>query len=85
MTRNDIIFSGWIMRLYFDMYEEDPSMGQQFCDLSCDDFSLDLCDIRSLPGTPMIDAKEVFPRNWRFFAALDPQVNIVLVINNFFM
>jgi hypothetical protein len=48
-------------------------MGQQLCDLSCDDSSLDLCDIRRLPIA--YDAKEIFPRNWRFFAALDPQVS----------
>jgi len=35
----------------------------------------DICDARNLPGTPMIDASEVFPMNWRFFPTLDPQVD----------
>ena len=62
------------MRLYFDM-QENSFIFEEFCDLSCKDSNLDLCDIRNLPGTPMIDAKEVFPMNWRFFPTLDPQVN----------
>ena len=64
------------MRLYLDLHE-DPLIFREFCDLSCNDSNLDLCDVRNLAGTPMVDAKEIFPRNWRFFPSLDPMVSIL--------
>jgi len=68
-----LYYSGWVMRLYFDM-NEDPFVFNTFCNLSCQHDNLDLCDVRNLPGTPMVDAKKVFPMTWRFFPTLDPQV-----------
>ena len=66
-------YPGWVMRLYFDLARTDPVL-KMFCDLACSDNNLDICYIRELPGTPMIDASKVFPMNWRFFPTLDPQV-----------
>ncbi len=67
------------MRLYFDMNEEDQ-ISEKFCKLFCQNSNLDLCDVRNLPGTPMVDAKKVFPMIWRFFPTLDPQVKVINVL-----
>ena len=39
---------------------------------------VDKFSLRSLPGTPVTDAGEIFAMNWRFFPTLDPQVDIYL-------
>ena len=41
-------------------------------------FFLYLFNVRSLPGTPVNDAQNIFAMNWRFFPTLDPQVDIFL-------
>ena len=41
-------------------------------------FFLYLFNVRSLPGTPVKDAQNIFAMNWRFFPSLDPQVDIFL-------
>ena len=69
-----IHYPGWIMRLYFDLDKSDPVF-DEICKLACNNNNLDLCDAANLPGTPMRDARKVFPMNWRFFPTLDPQVS----------
>ena len=39
---------------------------------------VDTFSLRSLPGTPVTDASEIFAMNWRFFPTLDPQVDLYL-------
>ena len=76
---------GWIIRIYYDLEKDDPIL-PKLCGLSCQT-NFDLCDIQRLPGTPMRDdryiskehktqlnAKDIFPMNWRFFPTMDPQV-----------
>ncbi len=46
--------------------------------MACSNSALDLCDAGHLPGTPMVDSREVFPMLWRFFPTLDPQVDVYL-------
>ena len=70
--------SSWIMRLYYDLDPADQQLMTQLCDLACADPQLDLCNVRSLPGTPVEDASSMFAMNWRFFPTLDPQVDILL-------
>ena len=70
--------SSWIMRLYYDLDPSDHQLMTQLCDLACADPQLDLCNVRSLPGTPVEDASNIFAMNWRFFPTLDPQVDILL-------
>ena len=70
--------SSWTMRLYYDLDPADQQLMTQLCDLACADLQLDLCNVRSLPGTPVEDASSMFARNWRFFPTLDPQVDILL-------
>ena len=70
--------SSWIMRLYYDLDPADQELMAQLCDLACVDPQLDLCNVRSLPGTPVEDASNMFAMNWRFFPTLDPQVDILL-------
>ena len=67
---------GWIIRLYYDLDQDDPIL-PQLCALSCQT-NFDLCHIQSLPGTPMHNATFIFPMNWRFFPTLDPQVDMYL-------
>jgi len=81
-------YPGWIIRLYYDLDQDDP-LRHQLCELSCQT-NFDLCDIQKLPGrVPMgnvkythlnieLKAKNIFPRNWRFFPILDPQVDAYL-------
>lgn len=66
-------YPGWIMRVYFDLDDADP-VRAEMCNLACNSTILDLCHAGQLPGTPMVDARKVFPMNWRFFPTLDPQV-----------
>ena len=66
------------MRLYYDLDPADQQLMTQLCDLACADPQLDLCNVRSLPGTPVEDASNIFAMNWRFFPTLDPQVDILL-------
>jgi len=70
--------SSWTMRLYYDLDPADQQLMTQLCDLACADLQLDLCNVRSLPGTPVEDASSMFAMNWRFFPSLDPQVDILL-------
>jgi hypothetical protein len=74
-----VLYPGWVMRLYFDLDQNDPVL-KMVCDLACSDINLDICYVAKLPGTPMIDATKVFAMDWRFFPTLDPQVIILLYI-----
>ena len=64
-----LFYPGWIMRLYVD----DKSITPDLCELACRHDYLDLCHAGQLPGTPMVDARLLFPMNWRFYGTLDPQ------------
>ena len=66
-------YPGWIMRVYFDI---DPKLTlmEELCQLACGDNTLDLCNACHLPGTPVVDARHIYPMDWRFFPTLDPQV-----------
>ncbi len=66
-------YPGWIMRIYLDIDPKDIMM-RKLCQVACGDNTLDLCNVRHLPGTPMVDARHIYPMNWRFFPTLDPQV-----------
>ena len=66
-------YPGWIMRLYHDLDENDPIL-KDICALACSEENIDICDVKHLPGTPFIDASNVFAMNWRFLPTLDPQV-----------
>ena len=66
-------YPGWTMRLYFDIDPKDNLM-EELCQTACRDNTLDLCNARHLPGTPMVDARHIFAMDWRFFPTLDPQV-----------
>ena len=46
--------------------------------MACKNKFLDLCDAGRLPGSPMGDAREIFPMLWRFLPTLDPQVDVFL-------
>ena len=72
-------YPGWTIRLYLDL-DKTNELLNEICDLACNDSNIDLCDVKNLPGTPFIDAAEIFPRNWRFFPTLDPQVYIRFLI-----
>lgn len=69
-----IHYPGWIMRIYFNFADNSKMLGD-LCLLACENpESLDLCNVQNLPGTPHINASKLFPRIWRFFPILDPQV-----------
>ena len=71
-----LLYPGWVMRLYTDA-ERNGSVAQVICGLACSDSNLDVCVASDLPGTPMKNATDIFPRNWRFFPSLDKQVDHV--------
>ena len=73
-----VYYPGWIMRLYVDFgqlnqfrYKE---IKDELCEIACTYPNFDICDASNLPGTPAEDASKIFPKNWRFFPTLDPQV-----------
>ncbi|XP_059085397.1 uncharacterized protein LOC131882310 [Tigriopus californicus] len=68
-------YPNWIMRVYFDLATNDPVLSD-LCDLACQYEVLDICHVAQLPGAPMVDARQVFAMNWRFFPTLDPQVDL---------
>ena len=68
-----VYYTDWVMWVYTDLDKFDRRF-EDLCSLACQNPNLDICDARNLPGTPLVDAAKVFPRNWRFFPSLDPQV-----------
>ncbi len=66
-------YPGWTMRLYFDIDQNDFFM-MKLCQVACGDNTLDLCNVKHLPGTPVVDARHIHATTWRFFPTLDPQV-----------
>ena len=60
-----LLFSGWVMRLYFDLEKSDP-LHEKLCKLACHNPELDLCYIRNLPGlnfTIIIFNANFFPKS----------------------
>ena len=66
-------YPGWVMRLYHDLDHHNPLLGE-LCDLACNNNNLDLCNVKHLPGSPFVDAHNIFPMNWKFFPTIDKQV-----------
>ncbi len=75
---------GWTMRVYYDVdagggegVDGDGDTGlSSLCALTCSEPDLDACDASDLPM--LGNATFAFPMVWRFFPALDPQVDILL-------
>ena len=74
------------MRLYFDFGQltsfRHKEIKKELCEIACTYPNFDICDASNLPGTPIEDASQIFPKNWRFFPTLDPQVNFQKDLNN---
>lgn len=68
-------YPGYVMRLYIEVDPDDPTLAE-LKGLEQNSTNFDLCDIRNLPGTPMTNARMVFPMVWRFFPTMDPQVDV---------
>ena len=65
----------WSMRLYIQMSTISATQRKYLCNLACryqDEF--EICDVEINPRFGNIS--HIFPANWRFFTALDPQVDI---------
>ena len=43
------LYPGWIMRLYFDLEEDDMDAVKAMCELWCSHDHIDFCDVTSLP------------------------------------
>jgi hypothetical protein len=65
------------MRLYYEKGQSGPYLAD-LCQLACQYDHLDLCNVESLPGMPMKNATNIFPKHWRAFPTLDAQVKILL-------
>lgn len=65
-------YPGWLVRVYYDLKPESETM-KSLCQLACNQPSLDICHVRSIPSNG--DISKVFAMNWRFFPVLDPQVD----------
>ena len=64
-------YPDWTMRVYVELDTNEPI----FDELACESDVLDLCHAGMLPGTPMVDARRVYPMLWRcVFPTLDPLV-----------
>ena len=66
-------YPGWVMRLYHELDHGDHFMAD-LCWLACRNNHFDLCHAGKLPGVPMVDATNLFPKIWRFMPTLDTQV-----------
>lgn len=80
LDRLPTVYPGYVMRIYTDV----DSLGellQSVCGLACSSTALDICHVKSLPGTPMKYGRKIIPMAWRFLPALDPQVRIKKVTN----
>jgi len=64
-------YPGWLVRVYYDLTPDSETM-KSLCQLACNQPSLDICHVRSIPSNG--DISKVFAMNWRFFPLLDPQV-----------
>ena len=73
MKLNLAIFTGYVMRLYYEKRHY-GSLFNDLCDLACDNDHLDLCDVENLPGQPVATGSSIFPKHWRTFPSLDAQV-----------
>ena len=65
----------WSMRLYIQMSTISATQRKYLCNLACryqDEF--EICDVEINPRFGNIS--HIYPLNWRFFTALDPQVDI---------
>ena len=61
------------MRIYYKLDKKDPFL-KDICEIACTNNNIDICDIKHLPGSPVVDATNIFGMFWRFFPTLDPQV-----------
>ena len=78
-------YPGFVMRLYLEIDENHP-VEKSLCKLACENPTLDLCDVKNLPGPHVLkDAhkvspiRKIMPAFWRFFTTLDPQVNFFTI------
>ena len=65
----------WSMRLYIQMSTISATQRKYLCNLACryqDEF--EICDVEINPRFGNIS--HIYPLNWRFFTALDPQVDV---------
>ena len=67
-------YPGWTIRVYYDLEQEDPVL-TSLCELTCANPNIDICHVRNNPASG--DISKIFAMNWRFFPALDPQVDIL--------
>lgn len=65
----------WRVRLYHDLRDEDPLMGE-LCHISKAHPILDLCPVSSVSLLPNVPS--IFPMLWRVLPTLDSQVSVLL-------
>lgn len=68
-------YPGWVIRVYYDLEQTDPVL-TSLCDLACANPNIDICHVRNNPASG--DISKIFAMNWRFFPALDPQVDAMV-------
>ena len=66
-------YPGWVMRLYHHIDVNDPLM-KILCKIACTNPVIDICDVKNLPRSNLIQATKIHPSMWRFLPVLDPQV-----------
>ena len=79
-------YPGYIMRIYHN-FEKNHWAHKYLCKFACDNPILDLCDVKNLTGPHILKnaakvfpIKKLFPESWSYFATLDSQVSVDILI-----
>ena len=71
-----LLYPGWVMQVYIDLDADDTNLSHLYKLVSSNP-NIDLCHILNPPGTHKKKTPDVLGINWRFYAALDPQVKLM--------
>jgi len=70
------LYSGWRMRIYHNITEEDTEAFSTFCSLYCENEFIDFCDARNLPDIGDLNTHFPIGRFWRFQVLADWTVSV---------
>ncbi|XP_076046063.1 uncharacterized protein LOC143028183 isoform X2 [Oratosquilla oratoria] len=72
------LYPGWVMRLYHNISDDDPSGTAYLCQIFCSNPMVDLCHVERLPVLGNLTSLQPIGRTWRFAVLGDPTVSIIL-------
>ena len=79
LQRMASLYSGWRMRIYHNVTEEQRDQAAFLCNLTCSYSHLDLCDVRTIPQLAAhkdLESSLAIGRAWRFIVLGDPTIRM---------